>query len=166
MVRVPPRLEDHADGRRGAGGGAVRRAHAASGRHPAGRFFGWRIGITPFRSIIVQAQRDDRGRRLFLFYSSHRPEDAAFLEELQALGQQNPQFTFVGTMTGMDTSRRAWSGETGFANQEMLGRFVGDLAAPIYYIAGPPGMVSATQLLSSGAKVSEDSVRVEEFARY
>ncbi len=66
----------------------------------------------------------------------------------------------------MDTSRRAWSGETGFANQEMLGRFVGDLAAPIYYIAGPPGMVSATQLLSSGAKVSEDSVRVEEFARY
>ncbi len=43
------------------------------------------IGITPFRSILVQAQRDSRGRRLFLFYSNRRPEDAAFLEELRAL---------------------------------------------------------------------------------
>jgi len=124
------------------------------------------IGITPFRSILVQAQRDNRGRRLFLFYSNRRPEDAAFLEELQALSQQNPNFTFVGTMTGMDKSRRTWFGETGFVNQEMLGRFVGDLAAPIYYIAGPPGLVAAMQQLLADAKVSEDSIRAEEFAGY
>lgn len=64
------------------------------------------IGITPFRSIVVQTQQDNRNRRLFLFYSNRRPEDAPFLEELQALGQQNAQFTFVGTMTAMDKSRR------------------------------------------------------------
>jgi len=69
-------------------------------------------------------------------------------------------------MTGMDKSRRTWFGETGFVNQEMLGRFVGDLAAPIYYIAGPPGLVAAMQQLLADAKVSEDSIRAEEFAGY
>lgn len=124
------------------------------------------IGITPFRSIIVQAQRDNRGRRLFLFYSNRRPEDAAFLEELQALAHQNPQFTLVGTMTAMDKSRRMWSGERGFLNEEMLGKFIGGLAARIYYIAGPPRMVAAMQALLIGAKVSKDSIRAEEFAGY
>ncbi len=64
------------------------------------------IGITPFRSIIVQAQRDNSGRRLSLFYANGRPEDASFLEELQALARQNAEFMFVGTMTAMDRSRR------------------------------------------------------------
>ncbi len=48
----------------------------------------------------------------------------------------------------------------------MLGKFIGGLATPIYYIAGPPGMVAAMQALLVGAKVSEDSIRAEEFAGY
>jgi hypothetical protein len=49
-------------------------------------------------------------------------------------------------------------------NQEMLSKFIGGLAAPIYYIAGPPGTVAAMQALLVGAQVSEASVRAEEFA--
>src|SRR5260221_85739 len=43
------------------------------------------IGITPFRSIALEAARAGLPHRLILFYSNRRPEDAAFLDELEAL---------------------------------------------------------------------------------
>lgn len=43
------------------------------------------IGITPFRSILLNAANKKLPHRIFLFYSNRRPEDAPFLEELQAL---------------------------------------------------------------------------------
>src|SRR5262245_11042654 len=49
------------------------------------------IGITPFRSIILQAAKNRLAHKLYLFYSNRRPEDAAFLEELQGTEQQNPK---------------------------------------------------------------------------
>ena len=55
--------------------------------------------------------------------SNRRPEDAAFL------------------VTGMDNSHRAWNGETSWIRKEMLSRHLKDEHSPIYYIAGPPGMV-------------------------
>lgn len=48
------------------------------------------IGITPFMSILRQAAHDHLAQRLVLLYSNRRPEDAAFLAELQALEQQHP----------------------------------------------------------------------------
>ena len=47
------------------------------------------IGITPFRSIAFAAAKEHLPHRIFLFYSNRRPEDAAFLAELQALEKQN-----------------------------------------------------------------------------
>ncbi len=41
------------------------------------------IGITPFMSILRQAANDQLGQRILLLYSNRRPEDAAFLGELQ-----------------------------------------------------------------------------------
>ena len=42
------------------------------------------IGITPFRSIVFWAAKEKIKHRIFLFYSNRRPEDAAFLDELQS----------------------------------------------------------------------------------
>ena len=46
------------------------------------------IGVTPFISILRQAAKDQLPQRLLLLYSNRRPEDAAFLAELQQLEQQ------------------------------------------------------------------------------
>src|SRR5215510_4470278 len=96
------------------------------------------IGITPFRSIILQATKDKLAHKLYLFYSNRRPEDAAFLEELQKAEQNNPNYKFIGTMTQMQKSRLPWPGEIGFINQEMLTKWITRLQGPIYYSAGPP----------------------------
>jgi predicted ferric reductase len=45
----------------------------------AGVFLAGRIGITPFRSILLRAAREQLPHSLFLFYANRRPEDASFL---------------------------------------------------------------------------------------
>src|SRR5262245_10837278 len=124
------------------------------------------IGITPFRSMLRQATEQKLPHHIFLFYSNRRPEDAAFLEELEELEKENSNYKFIGTMTEMPGSNRVWRGETGYIDQEMLAKYIGDLAAPIYYIAGPPEMVAAMEMTLSGAGVNSDDVRAEEFAGY
>lgn len=124
------------------------------------------IGITPFRSIVLQASKDTLAQRLFLFYANRRPEDAAFLQELQALEKQNPRFTLVATMTRAQPSSQPWQGPRGHIDKAMIERHAGPMTAPIYYTAGPARMVRAMQNLLRSAGVSTDNIRAEEFAGY
>ncbi|HXE75834.1 MAG TPA: FAD-dependent oxidoreductase [Candidatus Xenobia bacterium] len=124
------------------------------------------IGITPFRSILWQATQERLMHRLLLFYSNRRPHDAPFLQELQELEKQNPNFTLVATMTQMQESDESWKGHRGYINGEMLATYTKDLNSPIYYMAGPPGMVNAMRGVLKDASVDQKSIRSEEFAGY
>ncbi len=124
------------------------------------------IGITPFRSIAVDAAAAGNKHRLQLCYSNRRPEDAAFLDQLSELEKSNSNYQFIPTMTAAAGSKLQWTGETGYINAEKLARFVPDLKAPIYYIAGPAAMVNAMRATLAGAGVDEASIRAEEFAGY
>jgi ferredoxin-NADP reductase len=114
------------------------------------------IGITPFRSMLLQAEHDRLGHRLLLAYSNRQPAHAAFLEELRALEKRNPRFRLFAPMT--DTE--------GMIDEEKLKRFVGDASAPLYYLAGPPAMVEAMKAILARNGVGADDVRSEEFFGY
>jgi ferredoxin-NADP reductase len=124
------------------------------------------IGITPFVSVLRQAAVDGLGRKLYPFYSNRRPEDAAFLDELVELQQRNPNYRFVRTMTEMDNSARTWQGKRGFIDKNMISKFVGDVLAPIYYMAGPPAIVEAMQGMLGNAGVKSEDIRSDEFFGY
>jgi len=124
------------------------------------------IGITPFRAIALDAAHLGLGHRLHLFYSNRRPEDAAFLDELGELEKANPNYRFVATMTSAAGSKQPWTGETGHISAEMLTRFMDDLTSPVYYVAGPQGLVTAIGKTLAEAGVSEAAIRAEEFAGY
>jgi ferredoxin-NADP reductase len=124
------------------------------------------IGITPFLSMVRQAAKDKPPQLLYLFYSNRRPEDAPFLDFLAALPAQNRHFHFIATMTAIAKSRRQWTGETGVIDREMLLRHVPEPVGPIYYIAGPPAMVTAMRKMLASAGVDEDDIRTEEFSGY
>jgi ferredoxin-NADP reductase len=123
------------------------------------------IGITPFRSIIRDALARKLAHPLWLFYSNHRPEDAAFLDELQQLAQAAPSLHVVPTMTDMAKSTRQWQGARGFIDRGMISGCL-PLADPRYYIAGPPAMVTAMREMLAAAGVDEDEIRSEEFSGY
>ena len=124
------------------------------------------IGITPVRSIILQSVHDKTGHRIIVFYSNKRPEDAAFLDELGRVADGEASITVVATMTEPEKSRHGWTGETGYIDQAMLARHIEGLAAPIYYLCGPAGMVTAMRSLLNSAGVDDDDIRTEEFTGY
>lgn len=124
------------------------------------------IGITPFLSMAHHAARERLPHRIVLFYSNRRPEDAAFLAELQNLERLNSNYRLVATMAEAEKSARPWSGETGFIRREMLERHLPDTTSPVYYFAGPPAMTMAMQQMLEGMGVGEDSMRYEEFYGY
>jgi ferredoxin-NADP reductase len=124
------------------------------------------IGITPFRSIIVRAAREKMSHRIFLFFTNRRPEDAPFLEELQGLERENPNYRLIATMTEMQKSNHPWNGERELINKEMLSRYLKGAPSPIYYIAGPPGMVKGVHEILNQMQVDDDDIRTEEFAGY
>jgi ferredoxin-NADP reductase len=124
------------------------------------------IGITPFLSILRQADHDRLPHQLHLFYSNRRPEDAPFLETLQSLEKSNPNFHLICTMTQMPKSGKTWAGETGHIDKEMLSRHLANLQGPIYYVAGPPAMVNGLREMLVNASIDEDDIRSEEFAGY
>ena len=124
------------------------------------------IGITPVRSITLQATHDKTAHRIFLFYANKTPRDAAFLEDLNKAAKENPNFTFVASMTEMEGSDQQWEGETSFFTKALLEKYIGDLSQPIYYISGPASMVTSIRETLTEAGVDEDNIRTEEFAGY
>src|ERR1700686_3958997 len=122
------------------------------------------IGIAPIRSILQHAAQERLEHKLYLFYSNRNANDAAFMEELENLGAQNHNFIFGPTVTG----RRAltWPHENGHINHEMLKRYLVGLKGPMYYVAGPSGMVTAMTSLLNSSGVSEDDIKAEEFGDY
>jgi len=123
------------------------------------------IGITPVRSIVLQATHDKTDHKIFLFYANKTPKDAAYLDELEAAEAENPNFKLIASMTDLDGSKD-WKGETGFFTKEMLQKYLGDLSLPIYYISGPQAMVTSIRKTLNEAGVDDDNIRTEEFPGY
>jgi ferredoxin-NADP reductase len=135
-------------------------------RTRAGVFIAGGIGITPFVSMLRQANHEHLPHRLILLYSSRRPEDAAFLVDLQQLEEQNDQFRLVATMTDMHLSSRTWPNHTGMITADLVASVVGDLPKPIIYVVGPPGMVEAMRQTLHQGGIDNDDIRSEEFYGY
>jgi ferredoxin-NADP reductase len=124
------------------------------------------IGITPFRSMVMDATKNKLAQKIWLFFSNRRPEDAPFLDDLTRAERENANFKMIATMTEMEKSSRPWHGRKGFMTKEMLAEPIPDLNEPIFYLAGPGGMVNAMHKLLLDAGVNEDDIRAEEFPGY
>jgi ferredoxin-NADP reductase len=122
------------------------------------------IGITPFRAMLEWAAEQKLPRRFILFYSNRTPAMTAFLNDLEAWSKRNPNIQLVPTIT--DSTDPDWPYETGRVDEAMLARHVPDLKRPVYYLAGPPGMVEALKTLLLKRGVSPYNVRFETFTGY
>ncbi|HEX7323259.1 MAG TPA: FAD-dependent oxidoreductase [Mycobacterium sp.] len=124
------------------------------------------IGITPFLSITRHAARESLEHPIYLFYSNWRPDLAAFLPELEAMRQENPQYRLIATMTEPDSSAQPWTGETGVIRPELLRQHLPDLESPVYYLAGPPAMTMAMLDMLEDLGIDDDAVKSAEFFGY
>jgi len=124
------------------------------------------IGIAPFLSMLSSAAIDKTHPLVFLFYANRYIEDAAFMNTLWDLELPNRHFHFVPTFTRIAPGHNGWKGATGPINAQMLSKHISDLQGPIYYVAGPPGMVSGAHQTLVELAVPEENIRIEHFAGY
>jgi ferredoxin-NADP reductase len=124
------------------------------------------IGITPFMSMLRHAEHVKRPGSRTLLYSNRRPEDAPFIDELTALAARDRSLKLVATMNEMQKSARPWSGERAMLDAAFLERHLERGAMPVYYIAGPPGLVAAMGKLLRDAAIPEADIRTDEFFGY
>jgi ferredoxin-NADP reductase len=122
------------------------------------------IGITPARGIILQALHDKPLCDVTLLFVNHRRDDAPFTREFEVLATEYLHFTFVPISTqpeADDTDQ-----EQGHLTTDILGKYVPDLAAPVFYLAGPSGMVTASRTLLETIGIEADHIQTEEFPGY
>ncbi len=118
------------------------------------------IGITPFLAMARDAEARLLPHRILLLYSNRRPQDAAFLAELEHMRNRN--FRVVATMT----DAADWPGEKRLISRELVAEHVSDVREPVFYFAGPPGLTMAVQGMLDEMGVKEEDMRSEEFYGY
>ena len=124
------------------------------------------IGIAPFLSMVSSATRDKGYPPIFLYYANRCVEDAAFMDTLWELEGSNPNFHFFPTFTRITPGDGGWKGKTGHISAKLLSEHISDLQDPIYYVAGPPGMVEGAHQLLVELAIDEGDIRTEHFAGY
>lgn len=111
------------------------------------------IGVTPVRSILVEAASKDQQVHATVLYAN-RTEDVVFRQELDSLQAQNPnlQVQYI-----IDPAR---------VDEAVLKSTIESTDNPLFYISGPEPMVKSMveQLKSLG--VSEDNLRADDFPGY
>ncbi len=129
-------------------------SHAADGKPIV--FIVGGIGITPVRSILVQAAHDQSERCFTLFYSNRTAQDAAFHEELGHLGL--PHCTVIKTFTQETVACADKNEERGYICESMLKKYlpVAELQENWYYLVGAPAFIEAMETMLSGIGIAKE----------
>ena len=118
------------------------------------------IGITPFMSMLRHAEREGSKRPRVLLYANRSERDAPFLFELNRLARTGTGLRMVSTITETAPAPGTWAG---IADPELLARELRGVESPIYFLAGPPGMVGALRKALGAMGAREDAIRTDEF---
>ena len=125
------------------------------------------IGITPFMSILRDVNHKHLPQVITLLYSNRRPEDAAFLPELQQLERDyRGSFKLLATMSDPPGTGQEWRGRRGMIDADLIRSVIVKPSRPIFYVVGPPAMVTGIQQLLNGLGIDDDDIRSEDFSGY
>ncbi|MGB2705517.1 MAG: FAD-dependent oxidoreductase [Candidatus Omnitrophota bacterium] len=125
------------------------------------------IGITPIRSICKFVLDAGLQTHIVLLYSNKDENGIIFRSDFGEMQDKNKNFRAVYTLTSPYADKKTWNGRTGYINQAMIQEEVPDYKDRIFYVCGPPSMVSSlTEVLKDKLKVEEAKIKVENFVGY
>jgi ferredoxin-NADP reductase len=111
------------------------------------------IGITPFHSILKQAQHDGVKLNITLIYAN-RDENVVFKAELEAWAAENPHLT-IHYLTAPDR-----------VDENAVRKLVPDIQKPLFYISGPEPMVKSLGTMLEGMGVPQEHIKLDDFPGY
>ncbi|MBN1465790.1 FAD-dependent oxidoreductase [candidate division KSB1 bacterium] len=125
------------------------------------------IGITPFRSMIMDAVNRQLQQPITLMFSNNALAEIAYHDLFLDLERQHPDaFRYVQTITGEKSHDVGWSGERRRIDAFFIRDYVPDLSAVTFYVSGPPAMVAAISEILKKENVDQDHILSESFWGY
>jgi len=121
------------------------------------------IGITPYRSMLRCAADTKKPIDAVLLYFSHSSADIVFRQELEEISRQMPTFSLVHVLSSPEAG---WKGEQGKLDEVLLRKWVPNPDQRLFWISGPPPMVTAYRELIRQSGVGDESIRTDSFAGY
>lgn len=133
-------------------------------RHPA-LFVGTGTGVTPLRSMILDALAHGDDSPMTLLFGVRHEEDRLYLDELEALAAKHPNFRFA---VSLSRGKPEWSGLRGYVQthvesawRELEGTAKG---GPHAYVCGLERMVGAVRdILRKQMNVPRQQVHSERY---
>jgi propane monooxygenase reductase component len=125
-------------------------------------FIGGGAGMAPILSLLRSMA--DRGirRKATFFYGARGRRDLCFEDEIRALAEKLPDFSYVPALSHHDPDHGEWDGETGLIT-DVVKRLAGDIARAHAYVCGPPPMVEAALPLLETLGVPEKRIYYDKF---
>ena len=111
------------------------------------------IGITPFRSILKEADHAGTRFRVKLLYAN-RDANVAFKDELEALAKRNPDLA-IHYLTAPQR-----------IDADAVRKLVPDLKKPYFYVSGPEPMVESLGKMLQELGVQKDHIKQDWFPGY
>ena len=111
------------------------------------------IGITPFRSILKQAEHEGKKLRVQLIYAN-RKTIAAYKKELEAMAQRNPNFKIHYLFSPQRVDK------------ETIKELVPDLKTPLFYVSGPEPMVESVGKMLQQIGIPKKRIKQDWFPGY
>ena len=120
------------------------------------------IGITAAFSNILWAAATNMDIDLALLYANRNQETIAFKSELDALEEKRLRVSHI-----LSHPDEGWNGATGHIDADFIKHQVPDLNERVFFISGPPAMVSFTEkILREDLKTPEEKIKTENFLGY
>lgn len=120
------------------------------------------IGITPFMSMLRFIKEQGLNYRITLIYSNRNQSSTAYLDELQTLSSQIPNFKLILSMT----DDPIWEGEKRRVDANLLKEYFPNVNESLFMVVGPPAMVEAVEKALTDIGLREENIKIENFTGY
>lgn len=121
------------------------------------------IGITPFRSMIVDLYHNSWPAHVGLFYANRNQASIAYHELFSQLTSV-PNFHYVPTLNAEPD--QSWSGERRMLGLELLQSLLPDMGQQVFYLCGPPALISDLTAALQSAGITSERILSESFWGY
>lgn len=120
------------------------------------------IGITPYISMLRYIREKNLPYTVTLLYSNRDRQSTAFLEDLERLTKEIPNFKLIAIMT----QDEKWTGEKRYIDKALLNEYFASIDGSTYCVAGPPKMVEVLTNALAEAGVKAEHIKSENFTGY
>ncbi|MBN2356246.1 FAD-dependent oxidoreductase [candidate division KSB1 bacterium] len=123
------------------------------------------IGITPFRSMLLHADKQETFPDITLLYGNADIASTAYHDLLVQVAERQKSFHYVPSLTEL-AENDSWQGERRLISLDVIQEYLPDWEEVTYFLCGPPGMIKALTEQLQSAGLSEEKIRSESLWGY